>query len=852
MKSANGLKWRYAAAAISLVLLGAALVALHHILAEVHLADVLARFRETPLISVLLALACVAGSYLALTGYDVIALRHLGKKLPYGRAALASFTSYTFSHNIGLSLITGGSIRYRIYSAVGLSATEIATLTGLCALTFGLGVSLLLGLALVVEPAVLGAIDTLPAAANRGLGVAILLLVAGYAAWAGLRRQPLKLRDWTLPPPGWRLTLGQFALGAVDISFAAGALYLVLPPSVDISFAAFVGIYVAAMSIGVLSHSPGGLGVFEAVVLLAMPGGDQAALFGALLVYRCLYYLLPLAVAAILLSWHEYHLRKGALGPALRAVRGLADAVVPPVLGIAVFAGGAILLFSAATPAVAERVAVLRHLLPLPFVEASHLLSSIGGLWLMILARGLFRRLDGAYHLAVAVLCGGIVFSLLKGFDYEEALILGGVLILLVASRPAFRRKASFFSQRFSPSWIATIAAIVGGSIWLGMFAFKHVEYSDALWWEFAYHGDAPRFLRASVAVTVLALGLLGYTLLRSVAPRDDGLVPQAEALRRIVAASPRSDANLAFSGDKRFLMAEGGDAFVMYQVQGRSWITMGEPVGSEAAWEALLWRFRETCDRHGGRPVFYQVSAESLPVFLDLGLSMFKLGEEARIDLGAFSLEGSARRELRYADRRAAKDGAAFEVVPAARVPAILPQLRAVSDEWLAGKATHEKRFSVGAFSEDYIAKFDCAVVRRDGDIVAFANVWRAPAGQELSIDLMRHRNSAPYGIMDFLFIRLMLWGREQGYGWFSLGMAPLSGLDTHPLAPVWHRIGAFLFRHGEHFYNFEGLRAYKEKFDPVWSPKYLAAPGGLALPRILLDIAALTSGGAREIVLK
>ncbi len=298
--------------------------------------------------------------------------------------------------------------------------------------------------------------------------------------------------------------------------------------------------------------------------------------------------------------------------------------------------------------------------------------------------------------------------------------------------------------------------------------------------------------------------------------------------------------------------MAEGGDAFIMCQIRGRSWIALGEPVGPETAWEALLWRFREICDRHGGRPAFYQVGAENLPLFLDLGLSPVKLGEAARVDLAGVSVEGSAGRELRYAERRAGREGAVFEIVPAAGVPGILPQLRAVSDAWLADKATHEKGFSVGAFSEAYLRNFDCAVVRRDGDIVAFANLWAAPAGGELSIDLMRHRGDAPYGIMDFLFIRLMLWGKEHGYRWFDLGMAPLSGLDTHPLAPVWHRIGAFLFRHGEHFYNFEGLRAYKEKFDPVWSPKYLAAPGGLALPRVLFDIAALTSGGAREIVLK
>lgn len=852
MTGTSRTNWRYLGIAISLALFAAALFALHHILAEVHLSEVLARFRETPARSVLLALLCTAGSYLTLTGYDVMALRHLGRPLPYSKAALASFASYTFAHNIGLSLITGGSIRYRIYSVAGLSAAEIATLTGICALTFGLGVGLLLGLALVLEPDVLANADGLPPSVNRAAGIAILTAVAGYTVWVGARRTALRFKNWTVQAPSLPTTLGQLGLGAVDISLAATALYLVLPPDVDIGPAAFIGVYVAAVTLGALSHAPGGIGVFEAIMLLALPATAQGPLFGSLLVYRCLYYLLPLSLAAALLAWHEYRLRRVTIAPALAATRSLAHAIAPQVIGLAVFFGGALLLFSAATPALQERVAMLRHVLPLPFIEASHFLSSVIGLWLLILARGLFRRLDGAYYLTLAVLGGGIVFSLLKGFDYEEALVLGVVLISLAVSRGAFYRKASLLDQPFSPAWLATIAAIVGGAIWIGVFAYKHVEYSGEMWWEFAYHGDAPRFLRASMALIVLTLGLLAFNLLRPASARGFGKAPQIAAIRHIVERSPRTDANLALTGDKRFLLSEGGDAFIMYQIQGRSWVTLGDPVGSVSDWEPLLWRFRELCDRHAGWPVFYLVSADSLPSYLELGLSPLKLGEEARIGLTDFSLEGAARKDLRYAVRRAGKEGASFEVVPAAFVPGMLPDLRAVSDAWLADKSTHEKRFSVGTFTRDYLENFDCALIRHEGAIVAFANVWKAPAGGELSVDLMRHRRQAPYGVMDFLFVQLMLWGKEQGYEWFNLGMAPLSGLETHPLAPVWNRIGAFVFRHGEHFYNFEGLRAYKEKFDPVWTPKYLAVSGGLALPRILLDVASLISGGTREILRK
>jgi len=246
---------------------------------------------------------------------------------------------------------------------------------------------------------------------------------------------------------------------------------------------------------------------------------------------------------------------------------------------------------------------------------------------------------------------------------------------------------------------------------------------------------------------------------------------------------------------------------------------------------------------------VFYQASGERLPLYVDLGLAALKIGEEARVDLTAFSLEGGQRADLRQAHRRAERDGASFEVLPPEAVPGLLPVLQQISDSWLTSKSTGEKRFSVGAFSGPYLSNFPVAVVRCEGSPAAFANLWLSGTRDELSVDLMRFGPDAPRGAMDYLFVELMLWGRAQGYRWFNLGMAPLSGLERHPLAPAWHRVGNFVFRHGEHFYNFEGLRRYKAKFDPQWEPKYLVARGGIALPRVLVDVSVLIAGGVKEL---
>ena len=192
------------------------------------------------------------------------------------------------------------------------------------------------------------------------------------------------------------------------------------------------------------------------------------------------------------------------------------------------------------------------------------------------------------------------------------------------------------------------------------------------------------------------------------------------------------------------------------------------------------------------------------------------------------------------------------FEFIHETDVPALLPTLASISDAWLEEKHVREKGFSLGRFDGDYLAHQPIALVRHAGAPVAFANVWRAGNRAELSVDLMRWTPVAPPGVMDFLFTHLMLWGHAEGYAHFSLGMAPLSGLESRALAPLWNRAGAFVFKFGEHFYNFRGLRQYKDKFDPIWEPRYLASPGGLALPRILTNVAALISGGLGGLVRK
>jgi phosphatidylglycerol lysyltransferase len=324
------------------------------------------------------------------------------------------------------------------------------------------------------------------------------------------------------------------------------------------------------------------------------------------------------------------------------------------------------------------------------------------------------------------------------------------------------------------------------------------------------------------------------------------------EKIESIVKASPKTYAWLALTGDKKFLCSDAQTAFIMYDVQGQSWFAMGDPVGPQDQWQDLIWNFTELCDQYSGWPAFYQVEKENLDLYLELGLTFLKLGEEARVNLETFSLEGSSRKSLRYAYNKALKLNCTFSIVPQQDVSKVLDEVKKVSDSWLKQKNVREKKFSVGYFNPQYLSLTPLALVKQNEKIIAFANVLPGAEKQELSVDLMRFVPSGPENVMDYLFIELMLWGRQNGFQWFNLGMAPLSGIENRALAPLWSHAGAFIFKYGEHFYNFQGLRQYKDKFDPQWQPKYLACHKGLMLPRILANLAALISSGITGVVTK
>jgi phosphatidylglycerol lysyltransferase len=787
-------------------------------------------------------------SYLLLTAYDVLGVEYIGEDLALGKTIRAGFIGYAFSHNMGMALITGGSIRYRIYSIWGLTGIQVTKIVAFSAFTLWIGFCATAGLSLVLAPPSLPEGVIVPYVSLRILGGILLVMVIGYMIASATVKNEWSFRSWRFTFPSFKMAMKQVGIASLDWLLACSVLYVLLPEA-GVPFFSFLGVFLLAQIVGLFSQVPGGLGVFESIILLYLSNFMTGSnVIGILLVYRIIYYLIPLLVAMVILGYQEYKVNRQVVKDFGSRTASWFPRVVPLAFSISIFIGGTILLFSGALPSEIPRMQWLQSFIPLPVIEMSHFFASLVGAALLVLARGLQRRIDAAYHATVGLLIFGILFSLLKGVSYIEAGILLLMLIALIPSRQEFHRKASLFAQSFSPYWVSMILMVFFSSIWLGLFSYQNVEYQKELWWQFTLLGDAPRYLRASVAVLGFAVIFGLIKLLKPRYPELQEDIPYAyETAYKIMERSGRTQSNLLLLGDKRLLLSDEHDACIMYGVEDKSWISMGDPMGPKQEIEELIWKFRDLSEKNDGWPVFYQVHDRYLDLYRSLGHTLLKLGEEARIALPEFDLANKALSELQKDCKKLKKGGYEFELIPARRVASHLNELKEVSDAWLQIPGNHEKRFALGYFKDDYLTNFPIAVIKKDNKLQAFSNLWTTARKHEIGYDLIRFRPSIPPSLTDFILAESVLWGKERGYQRFNLGIAPLSEMDETKLEPKWAKFADQLYDYGGHLYNFKGLRHHKEKFNPRWEPLFLAAPAGLRLAAVLSHIAELISGHRR-----
>jgi len=319
--------WNRIGLALSVTIIIAALVVLYRMLHNIDINEVVVALRATPGHQIALAAAFVAAGYVTLTFYDLFALRTIGRNdVSYWTAALAGFTSYSVGHNVGASVFTGGAVRYRIYSASGLTAIDVAKICFVAGLTFWLGNATVLGLGIAYQPEAASAINQLPPWVNRALALIALGILAAYVTWVWIAPRAIGHKNWKVALPGGPLTLLQIVIGIIDLGFCALAMYVLVPDDPHIGFITLAVIFVSATLLGFASHSPGGIGVFDAAMLVALWQFDKEDLLAGLLLFRLLYYIVPFALSLAILGIREIIL--GMTAPDVPHVGDLATDVL--------------------------------------------------------------------------------------------------------------------------------------------------------------------------------------------------------------------------------------------------------------------------------------------------------------------------------------------------------------------------------------------------------------------------------------------------------------------------------------------------------------------------------------------
>lgn len=524
---------------------------------------------------------------------------------------------------------------------------------------------------------------------------------------------------------------------------------------------------------------------------------------------------------------------------------------------------GIVNLLSAVTPSLPRRVHLLKPVFPFEVRAGAHIFAAITGFFLLILSVYLLRRKRVAWWMAIGLLVVSILSNLIKGLDYEESLLSAVLLGQLLLMRRVFTAQSDrpSIAQGVRVLLAALLFTLAYGTV--GFFLLDR-EYSVdfnlysalvqtlAMFFTDDNAGLQPttrfgKFFADSIYIIgIVTLGYALLMLLRPVLLRTVATDQERQRAKAIVEQHGRSSlARFALFDDKSYYFSPSGQSAIAYVPKGRGAIALGDPIGPTDDCQEAIFGFQQFCACNDWYPAFYQTLPDYIEIYKSLGFRVLQIGEEAIVDLKAFTLEGKAGKNLRSAVNKLSKLGYTFQFHKPPLAAELLKQMRVVSDEWLDMMQGSEKKFSLGWFDDRYLRECEIAAVHAaDGQLVAFANIVSEYQLNDITIDLMRHRAEVEHGTMDFLFISMFQHFKEQGYDGFNLGLSALSGVGQAATSRRLEKGISYLYNHLNRFYNFKGLHAYKEKFRPRWEPRYLVYPNLVALPDVVVALVRADSG--------
>jgi phosphatidylglycerol lysyltransferase len=788
--------------------------------------------------TVILILVITFVAVLPMQLYDVILVRILKLKVPNKVVLEQAFIANSFSNLIGFGGIIGAVLRTYFYNKHEQDKRKLLSAIATVSLYYLTGISVLSWVVTI-------GFHHFPLFADtRWLYFAVLAIGLYLPVFLFIHKIKNKKDNDSLVSNRASIEL---ILVSVIEWFAVFIAILLLSRllGIPLTFESLFPVYIVAACAGIISMIPGGLGSFDLVFIWGMHDLQipEEKVLVLLLFYRIGYYFVPFLVSAVLfikLYWEKWNQTWNYLPNVI--VQGISHIM----LTCLVFSSGLILLLSASVPGIMSRLRIARELLAFPIINVSHQLSVAAGFLLLGLSRGIEYNVKRTYELTMFALILAALFSIFKGIDYEEAIFLIIVALLLRMSKGHFYRESYVLTWGKTIFDILVIILITSMYILIGYLNLPSAKLAMPRKFIPYVIVDYRDLFTSAIIGLVIAFLIISTGYLISLPKKwkfENSSGREKEILEHLKKYKVKVLSHLIFLHDKFIFWNSKRNVLLSFQQYADKLVVLGDPIGEKSDISNAIEEFQEISDLYGFTPVFYQVSDDMLPFLQGHGYAFFKLGEEAFVDLKNFTVDGNGTKSLKEIKKKFVRDDYEIEIIKPPFSNELLNQLEEISNEWLQGRV--EKGFSVGSFEREYLNKAPIAILKDNNSrILGFMSIMSVyDQAQTISVDLIRFRPDVPEGTVDFLFISLLDWAKEQGYKQFNMGMAPLANVGLSRFAFLSEKIAAQIFLHGHFIYHFQGLRKFKEKYTNIWEPKYLAYRRKSSLPVTMAQIALLIS---------
>lgn len=594
----------------------------------------------------------------------------------------------------------------------------------------------------------------------------------------------------------------------------------------DVNFSNLVLIYCVSNVFGQISLMQDGLVVSDLlqIHLLSKLIEPRAAII-AILMYRMVSSVIPWIISLIMILRRIYdnyntdqHKKQFAFN----------------ILSIFTLIVGIILCLSVATPSILLRIKFLRRFVKKDVLVLARFITLTSGGLLILLSQGIKKSVKKSFYIAETVLLISVFSTLLKGLDIEESIITLILGIVMYIMKDGFTEKAIKFSTKYFANTIIKLSSVTVFFIFISNSVRKVNFFSSHRKYSLQYLIENKKFILLYVLFVLILSYLAQYTRTKKITFSKLTDEDFSKIDKFLDEYGGNEFSHLVYLNDKNVYFDKTNTVMIMYRPVQNSVIVLGDPIGKKENFVEAINDFIIYCNEYHMNVCFYEINGENLELYCDQGFRFVKVGQDATLNLNEFSLVGKKNRTWRHVINNFDKGNYEFKVEEA--TDNLLSQMKVVSDKWLGNK--NEMGFSLGFFDEDYLKRTKIACIYKDNELLAFANLQPFYDNKTLSIDLMRYDRSNEDGLMDFIFIKLILWGQDNNFEKFYLGMAPLSKVGDKIYSKKKEKILNIVYNTQNKIYNFKGLRNYKDKFKPDWSNKYIAYTSDFNLPYILINV--------------